>query len=165
MPASLASIDSLSISSRNSSLSGGQLNALIQRRTALRSQMAAVEQILTALPPSTTAGSGSNNGAAAPSIAATLPVTSVKLAAMPGKPAPPPFVPVPPRESTVVLAPRANLPTPSYDDALPGAMRLGCYAFWPKRLPANQSRAVQRTLASRREAIKLNTAAARQARW
>ena len=78
MPASLASIDSLSISSRNSSLSGGQLNALIQRRTALRSQMAAVEQILTALPPSTTAGSGSNKGAAAPSIAATTPGTSVK---------------------------------------------------------------------------------------
>ena len=83
---------------------------------------------------------------------------------MPGKPAPPPFVPVPPRESTGVLAPRATLPTPSYDDALPGAMRLGCYAFWPKRLPANQSRAVQRTLASRREAIRLNTAA-RQDRW
>ena len=147
---SLSSVGSMSISSKQSSLNGSQMNALVQRRSVLRTQMAMVEQQLAALPPSTAGSNAAASMPAAPAAPIRLQSSPI-LSGAPRKGAPPRMVPVPPRESKVVVASVRTAPPPSsYEDALPGAMRPGRYAFWPKRLPANQNRAMQRSIAAQR---------------
>ena len=160
----LSSVDSMSVSSRNSSLNGSQLNALIQRRSQLRAQLGVVEGQLQALPPSTarTASSQSISGFVGAGHGPTPSVINgqqraAERAALPGNPAPTPMITVQPIDAgsrVAAMRPKQTPQPPDSADALPGAMRPGHYAFWPKRLPANQNRAVVRALAARREAVK-----------
>lgn len=128
-----------SISSASQSCTGSQLNALVARRGALRAQLAAVEHQLTAMPPSTAASSLDGGRPRS--------VTAGRLGATGPMPAPITIHQTPAREATTgtmqVRAAHEKRPAVGYappasgtaEDALPGAMRPGRYAFWPKRLP------------------------------
>lgn len=157
----LSSVGSLSVASinTNNSATPSQLDALIQRRTALRSQMAIVEQQLAQCPPSTPSvastqrsllrsnGTTPRNSLAGFNLAPAIQAAEGAL--------PMTLAPIPPRDSrfggSVSLATRTGgeapkvqssrtpAPPPAMisggEDRLPGAMRPGRYAFWPKRLP------------------------------
>ena len=131
-----------------SSLDGSQLNALVARRSALRSQLAAVEQQLAVLPPSTAAS-------------ASLPPQQ-RPAPVPPRAAGP--IPVPTLASSGTLRtgpPEGVQPGPAYmqpgggarggggGPPLPGAMLPGHYAFWPKHLPGAASCRLRREVMSR----------------
>ena len=172
---SLSSIGSMSMAS-DASATPSQLNALIQRRTALRSQMAVVEQQLAQVPPSTAASSvswvsqrqfsqqqqqqrgyssgGRSVGGGTKSFAPPPAIEAAKGAR------PMALLPIPPRDPAAAAAakggaadppqlqPRTSPPPPppvivrsgGGEESLPGAMRPGRYAFWPKRLPGAASR-------------------------
>uniref|UniRef100_A0A7S2MRQ1 Uncharacterized protein n=1 Tax=Haptolina brevifila TaxID=156173 RepID=A0A7S2MRQ1_9EUKA len=142
----LSSIESMSIASRgsNESLTGSQLNALVQRRSMLRQQMAVVENHLSQLPPPSTAASQSLSGFPPKTAAPPLPSCQITPVSGAGQgPSHGPVIPVPARELPGGLRPIQPRMTPmaSHEDTLPAAMRAGRYAFWPKRLPgANASR-------------------------
>jgi len=126
-----------SMSSASQSATGSQLNALVARRSQLRAQLSAVEHQLATMPPST-AGSVATRSyahAAPPAKFATGPL-----------PAPITIYRNPPKDAAdgnAVLRAAAEqkraaaiaASSGGTDDSLPGAMRPGRYAFWPKRLP------------------------------
>ena len=144
----LSGFDAVSV---RSSLSGAAMDALVQRRSALRVQLATVENELAKCTPSTSAPPVY---VAEPTAAAPTWTTSGKAFA-PAVPAQ--LMPVPPREGRKGASASRTPPPPvsySYSSAeeasLPGAMRPGRYAFWPKRLPGSQSRQVAQQLARAR---------------
>jgi hypothetical protein len=162
----LSSIGSMSVSSGASSLSGGQLQALVQRRSILRTQLAQVEQHLAVLPPSTAGASTQPHGQAChvsvgPSSSRAQPLTLV-----------PPHTPL--RTTQAAVAPRdpagrgtaasrqqaavRHAPT-QHEEALPGAMRTGYYAFWPKHLPGATASKGARIAAATRQRMQLVAAA------
>ena len=134
----LSSIGSLASRTTASSASGSRLNELVHRRSQLRAQLQLVEQQLQHCPPSTAAGSvggahadaRGGGGGGGPARSAATPSSHPRLRPTPARePKAPNMPPVPPMT-------RAQLPPPSSaDEALPGAMQPGRYAFWPKRLP------------------------------
>ena len=151
-PASVAlsSVGSFSVGSQASSLSGSKLNALIERRSVLRAQMAIVENQLATMPPSTTPSVASR---APPSVAHCREGGSSSVAQMPAPMGPAmslqgklviPSVPVQPISiKTDIRRIPTQVPrsmSSGFDETLPGAMRPGRYAFWPKRLPGAGSR-------------------------
>ena len=140
----LSSVSSFSVSTRGSgqSLTGSQLDALIQRRSQLQSQMAVVEQHLAALPPPQTAGSQSLGGMSSTSLAPQARAPTSVLDPLPARLPHGPVIPTPAREAPGQVRPpipsrMAPLPS-SHEQSLPAAMRDGRYAFWPKRLPAQR---------------------------
>ena len=140
--ASRANDDGASSSSRrtDNSMTGSQINALIQQRSALRAQLSMVEQQLKEYPASS---SGlPTRGASRGPLAVMAPSLDGPLRAK--------INPVPPREppgshkllqqkSGALRSPAAAGPLGG-EPALPGAMQPGRYAFWPKRLPGAASR-------------------------
>ena len=159
MPGSVAcsSLDSMSVSSRASSLSAGQLNTLIDRRTAIRAQMATVEQQLATLPPSTGRSSQPSLGGMSAAPAAPSAPSAPLPPAATGPALPKPSVPVPPIKPAGAppLAEPPPLPrSTAHELALPGAMRPGNYAFWPKRLPGASAAKSGRLAAAKRAAIR-----------
>ena len=137
----LSAVDSLS-SAGSASLTGSQLNVLVARRSALRSQLAVVEQQLAACPPSTASGGG---GGVAQPAGATRSLRSGPLRA------PITVLQTPARDKSsgatqlkqAIEAKRPAHAVPAVaavEESLPGAMRPGRYAFWPKRLPASRPR-------------------------
>ena len=121
----------------SSSLDGSQLNALVARRSQLRAQLGVVETQLKQMPPSTAGGSSQYSGA---------PVFPRQMLASGPLPAPITRFQTPAREGAAGKAqqllrameparPQAVPAISASEDGLPGAMRPGNYAFWPKRLP------------------------------
>lgn len=139
----LSSIASQSAAS--SSLDGSQLNALVARRAALRSQLVIVENQLATIP-STAASSSVSVSQAAPSGGGRLHAgRSGPLAAPITSHQHPPRGPGAAQAISMANAKgAAAAPAMSAmirtEESLPGAMRPGRYAFWPKRLPGAQSR-------------------------
>ena len=151
--ASLALSGAASISSAGaSSLDGSKLNALVARRSALRSQLASVEQQLAVLPPSSAASAPRAQGADSARGNVSLRLTG---------PLPDPITKhqTPPRDAsalakqTVQLEPKRSAgfvaaASSRAEESLPGAMLPGRYAFWPKRLPSGASRQSRATKGS-----------------
>ena len=127
-------------SAASSSLNGSELNALVARRAALRSQLAPVEQQLAALP-STCASSTYSTGS--PRVGGGVPPRHVAAG-----PLPPPITmyqtsarsAAPAAKSAVTRALESKRGGGGGVEArLPAAMQPGNYAFWPKRLPGAAS--------------------------
>ena len=130
-------------SAASSSLNGSELNALVARRAALRSQLATVEQQLAALP-STCASSTYSTGS--PRVGGGVPPRHVAAG-----PLPPPITmyqtsarsAAPAAKSAVTRALESKRGGSGggggVEARLPAAMQPGNYAFWPKRLPGAAS--------------------------
>ena len=130
-------------SAASSSLNGSELNALVARRAALRSQLATVEQQLAALP-STCASSTYSTGS--PRVGGGIPPRHVAAG-----PLPPPITmyqtsarsAAPAAKSAVTRALESKRGGSGggggVEARLPAAMQPGNYAFWPKHLPGAAS--------------------------
>lgn len=139
--ASLSFSSAASVSAA-SSLSGGALDALVARRSQLRSQLAAVERELAVCPPRSSAPS-----------TPLQPYSSLRPI---DKGMPPSLQPVPPRDSGAKQLSSKHTAASTFsgaEDSLPGAMQAGRYAFWPKRLPGAQSRQIARESSRARAAV------------
>ena len=132
----------------DNSLTGSQIDALIQKRSALRAQLMFVEQQLHDCPPSSAGGGGalSRGGSRATTAYAPIQTRTGPLRAQ--------VTPVPPRQDAALHSTASNTKLAAahavhttsrppvhgfYETALPGAMQPGRYAFWPKRLPGAAS--------------------------
>ena len=136
-----------------SSLNGSQLNALVARRTALRAQLATVDQQLALLPP----GTPMTNISASQWPQTPAPTTGGESAAVNRTgPLPLPIAAMrnAPRDrggaqatsSVVSTAARSAATMPAGgEDSLPGALMPGRYAFYPKRLPGSNLRGKSRS--------------------